>query len=433
MSEPLTLRSKCSDTFEPLNSPARWKAAHGGRGSGKSYFFAEKLVLECMREDGTRAVCIRQFQRSLKQSSKHIIESKIAQLQLEPYFTVQVDKILTPGGGAILFEGMQNHNAHSIKSLEDCRIAWVDEAQTLTAHSLELLRPTIRVPGSELWFSYNRTRKNDAVDEFFRRAVEIGEDAVLVQSNWRNNPWWNDALEKERTTELRLYPERYDHVYEGDYARSFAGAYFQRHLAEARREGRISKVARDPLLPIKSWWDLGGAGAQADAMAIWIGQVVGHQIRLLDYIEGVGQPLAFYTELLRSRGWAKCICILPHDGMTTNAVTGNRYWQHLAQAEFDVPAPIENQGPGAAMMRIESARRVFPKVWFNEDTTEAGRDALGYYHERRHEERNVGLGPEHDWSSHAADAFGLMAIVYEEPHVKHERKRPRMAGGWMSA
>jgi len=96
-----------------------------------------------------------------------------------------------------------------------------------------------------------------------------------------------------------------------------------------------------------------------------------------------------------------------------------------------VPAPIENQGAGAAMMRIEAARRVFPQVWFNESTTEAGRDALGYYHEKRHEERNVGLGPEHDWSSHAADAFGLLAIVYEEPHVKHERKRPRVAGGWM--
>lgn len=428
----LKLRTKCAAVFEPLTKPARWKAAHGGRGSGKSYFFAEQVVLQCLANPGTRVVCIRQFQRTLKESSKHIVEGVIERLGVGHLFEIQVDRIITPGDGAILFQGLQNHNAHSIKSLEDCRFAWCDEAQTLTPHSLELLRPTIRVDGGELWFSYNRTRKNDAVDEFFRRAGEIGEDAVLVQANWRDNPWWGPTLEKERQAELKLYPERYEHVYEGDYARSFAGAYFQRDLATAKREKRIGVVARDPLLPIKSWWDLGGAGAQADAMAIWVGQTVGHQVRLLDYIEGVGQPLAYFVELLRSRGWAKCVCFLPHDGLNTNNITGARYEDHVRAAEFDVTV-IPNQGTGAQMQRIEAARRVFPKVWFNEATTEAGRDALGFYHEKRHEERNVGLGPEHDWSSHAADAFGLMAIVYEEPHVKHERKRPRPAGGWMGS
>ncbi len=150
-------------------------------------------------------------------------------------------------------------------------------------------------------------------------------------------------------------------------------------------------------------------------MAIWICQFVGQEIRVLDYIEGIGQVLAYYVTELRSRGYQKAICRLPHDGVNENNITGKRYNEHLRDAGFDVPAPTPNQGKGAASMRIEAVRRLFPKMWFNEDTTEAGRDALGYYHERKDETRNIGLGPDHDWSSHAADAFGLMAICYEEP------------------
>jgi phage terminase large subunit len=135
---------------------------------------------------------------------------------------------------------------------------------------------------------------------------------------------------------------------------------------------------------------------------------------VLDYIEGQGQVLGYYTNELRHRGYDKAICVLPHDGVNTNMVTGLRYADHLKDAEFTVQV-IPNQGAGAAAMRIEAVRRIFPKCWFNEATTEAGRDALGYHHARKDENRDVDLGPEHDWSSHAADAFGLMAVAYKEP------------------
>ena len=133
-------------------------------------------------------------------------------------------------------------------------------------------------------------------------------------------------------------------------------------------------------------------------MAIWICQWVGQEIRVLDYIEGIGQVLAYYVDELRRRKHDKAICYLPHDGVNENNITGKRYEQHLREAGFDVQPPVKNQGRGAAMMRVEAVRRIFPKLWFNEATTEAGRDALGYYHERRDDDRNVGLGPEHDWS-----------------------------------
>lgn len=371
------------------------------------------LVEECIRVPGTLAVCIREVQKTLAQSSKRLIENKIEQLGVGAKFDIQHESIKTPGGGLIIFNGMQDHTAESIKSLEGYRIAWVEEAQTLSARSLSLLRPTIRADGSELWASWNPRRKSDAIDDFLRAKKPAG--SVVVKANWRDNPWFPAVLEDERKLDLSLYPDRYDHIWEGDYAKAFEGAYFSAGLAKARAEGRIGKVAADPLLPIRAFWDIGGSGAQADAMSIWLVQFVGQEIRCLDYIEGIGQVLAYYVNELRSKGYQKAICHLPHDGVNENNITGKRYAEHLRDAEFDVPEPTPNQGRGAAAMRIEAVRRLFPKMWFNEATTEAGRDALGYYHERKDETRNVGLGPEHDWSSHAADAFGLMAVNYEEP------------------
>jgi phage terminase large subunit len=410
------LRIRTAPVFEPLLQPARYKGGFGGRGSGKSHFFGELLVEECVINPGTRAVCIREVQKTLAQSSKHLIESKIKELGVGSQFEITKDNIGTPGGGVILFQGMQDHTAESIKSLEGCRIAWVEEAQTLSARSLSLLRPTIRAEGSEIWFSWNPRRKVDAVDEFMRGKKP--DNAIVVQANHRDNPWFPDVLEEERKLDLSRYPERYNHIWEGGYAQAFEGAYFARQLAEAKAQGRIGRVAADPLLPVRAFFDLGGAGAQADAMSIWLCQFVGQNIYVLDYIEGQAQVLAYYVNELRAKGYSKAICVLPHDGINANAITGKRYVDHLRDAGFECDEPVPNQGRGAAGLRIEAVRRVFPRCWFNESTTEPGRDALGYYHERKDEERSVGLGPEHDWSSHAADAFGLMAIKYEEPQAK---------------
>ena len=361
-----------------------------------------------------RAVCIREVQHTLRESSHQVVVDKIRTLGVGADFTVERDRIKTPGDGVISFIGMSDQTADSIKSLEGYRRAWVDEAQSLSERSLSLLRPTIRAPQSELWFSWNRTRKSDAVDNFFN-SMKGDPDAECVAANWRDNPWFPEVLEGERKRELELYPDRYDHIWEGDYAKAFEGAYFAKCLAQARAQGRIGRVAADPLLPLRAYWDIGGSGKSADANSVWIVQFVGQEIRVLDYIETKGQVLAYIVNELRAKGYQDATCFLPHDGVNENNVTGKKYEDHLRDAGFKVEPPIKNQGRGAASMRIEAVRRLFPKVWFNEPTTEAGRDALGYYHEKKDDIRNIGLGPDHDWSSHAADAFGLMAISYEEP------------------
>jgi PBSX family phage terminase large subunit len=271
------LRIPTARVFEPLLAPARYKAVYGGRGSGKSHFFGELLVEICQAERGTSAVCIRESQRTLAQSSKRLIESKIAALGLGRQFKIFNDKIESPGDGIIIFRGMQDHTSESIKSLEGFGIAWVDEAQNLSARSLSLLRPTIRAEGSQLWASWNPRRKSDAIDDFFR--VRKPPGSIVVNANWRDNPWFPAVLHEERKLDLSLYPDRYDHIWEGDYVSAFEGAYFAQMLIEARAQGRIGKVAADPLLPLRAFIDIGGSGATADAFTIWIVQWVGAELR----------------------------------------------------------------------------------------------------------------------------------------------------------
>jgi phage terminase large subunit len=200
------------------------------------------------------------------------------------------------------------------------------------------------------------------------------------------------------------------------------GAYYARLLNEAKEEGRIGHVSKDPLLPVRVYVDIGGTGARSDAYAQWVVQFVGRgEVRVLDYYESVGEPLAVHVGWLREKGWGKANVYLPHDGATHDRVYEVSFESAFRQAGFSVEV-IPNQGRGAARARIEAARRLFPSIWFNEETTEAGREALAWYHERKSEDvRDVGLGPEHDWSSHCADAFGLMCVAYEAP-----RGRPKV-------
>jgi phage terminase large subunit len=370
------------------------------------------LVARCLSRK-THAVCIREIQKTLKQSAKKLIEGKIQALGLGHRFEVLEAEIRAPHGGLIIFQGMQDHTAESIKSLEDFDVAWVEEAQSLSQTSLTLLRPTIRKAGSELWFSWNPRRKTDPVDALLRGATPP-TGAVVVKANWSENPWFPAELEQERQDDLRDRPDDYEHTWEGGYKTVTEGAYFAKQLAELRKEGRLGRVARDPLMTVRAFWDIGGTGAKADACAIWIAQFIGREIRVLDYYEAQGQPLAAHVSWLRERGWGKALCVLPHDGASNDKVFDVSYQSALQAAEFEVQV-VPNQGKGAATMRIEAARRLFPRVWINEATTQGGVEALGAYHERKDEARNIGLGPEHDWSSHGSDAFGLMCVAYEEP------------------
>lgn len=435
-----TLEIKTPRVFTPLLKRSRYKGAWGGRGSGKSHCFAEMLIEDSLAEpgesggEGLRSVCIREVQKDLAQSSKALIEAKLQSLGLgeSDGFRVFKTEIETPGDGLMIFKGMQDYTADSIKSLEGFKRAWWEEAQTASAVSLNMLRPTLRAAGSELWFSWNPRRKSDAVDALLR-GESLPTDAIVVKANWRDNPWFPDVLEQERLDCQRMQPEQYEHIWEGGYATVLEGAYYAKNIAQAKADGRIGRVPVDPLMTLRAFVDIGGTGARADAFALWIAQFIGKEIRVLDYYEAVGQPLETHLNWMRGKGYTpdRCQFWLPHDGERHDAVFDVSYESALRKAGYKVTV-VPNQGRGAAKARIEAGRRLFGSMWFNEQTTQPGLDALGWYHEKRDDNRQIGLGPEHDWSSHAADAFGLCCVAYEEPKAKEAAKKPvRIAQSWM--
>lgn len=424
LSSPRTLQIDTAAVFEPLLAPARYKGAHGGRGSGKSHFFGGLLIEDCLSEpgisgEGMRAVCIREVQKDLAQSSKALVEIKLRDFGLgeKDGFKIFRDVIQAPNDGLIIFKGMNDYTAESIKSLEGFKRAWWEEAQTATQHSLNLLRPTMRDERSELWFGWNARRRTDPIDVMLR-GHELPTGAKVVQANFRDNPWFPAVLEQERKDCLRMQPDQYEHIWEGGYITVADGAYFAKCLAEARASNRIGKVAADPLLTLRIHCDIGGTGARSDAFVIWVNQFVGKEVRALDYYEQVGQPMAAHAAWLRSKGYTpdRATIVLPHDGASNDKVNQVSYESAFQSMGYTVKV-IPNMGAGAATARIEAVRRVFPQVSFNEDTTLGGREALGWYHEKKDDARGIGLGPDHDWSSHGADAFGLMAVDYMSQSV----------------
>ena len=274
-----TLTIDTPRVFAPFLKPSRYKAAHGGRGSGKSHFFGGLGIEYCMLYPGFRLLCVRELQNSLKQSVKRLIEDKIQQYALGGYFQIMHDRIITPGDGVIVFQGMQDHTAESVKSLESFHAAWVEEAQTMSARSLEFLRPTIRnahplLPKSELWFTWNPRNQNDAVDKFFRTNT-APEDAIIQQVNYNDNPYFPLELEQERQHDLKYNASRYAHIWLGAYEPQAEGAIFDQATIEANRIQEAPVLSRilvsiDPAISAEAHSDehgiiVGGLGTDKRA------------------------------------------------------------------------------------------------------------------------------------------------------------------------
>jgi phage terminase large subunit len=213
--------------MEPLLRPARYKGAHGGRGSGKSHGFAEMLIEEHIADKNTSSVCVREVQRSLNQSVKRLLEAKIQDMNAGQYFEVQDSVIKSRlGSGKIIFQGMQNHTADTIKSLEGYDRAWVEEAQSLSQRSLDLLRPTIRTEGSEIWFTWNPDEETDPVDRLLR-GENAPPDSVIVQVNYMDNPWFPSVLRDEMEYDKRRDPDKYAHIWLGEYRKNSESRVFR--------------------------------------------------------------------------------------------------------------------------------------------------------------------------------------------------------------
>jgi phage terminase large subunit len=236
---------------------ARYIGVHGGRGSGKSWLFAELVVERCLMRK-TDVVCVREVQKSLKQSVKKLLENKIEELGVGHLFDVQQTEIKCPHGGVIIFQGMQNHTADSIKSLEGFDIAWVEEAQSISQFSLDLLRPTIRKPGSQLLFSWNPRFDTDPI-EVLLRGENPPPDSVIVEVNYSENPWFPEVLREEMEYDQRRDPEKYLHVWRGQYVQNSETRVFKNWVVEefdappdaVHRLGSDWGFATDPTVAVR--------------------------------------------------------------------------------------------------------------------------------------------------------------------------------------
>lgn len=411
------------------------RGAYGGRGSAKTRSFAKMTAVRAYMwaKAGREGIilCARQFMNSLDDSSLEEIKAAIqSEPWLKSYFEIGEKYVRTIDGRiSYKFSGL-DRNIDSIKSKARILLCWVDEGEPVVEDAWVKLIPTLREEDSELWVTWNPESKRSATHKRFRL---VTDDPLMkvVELNWRDNPWFPEILERKRQKDKRERPDQYGHIWDGDFKTVNTGAYFAQGLLQAKADGRITRVPRDPLMQIRAFWDLGGRGAKADATSIWIAQFVDREIRVLDYYEAVGQPIGTHIDWMRTRKYESALCILPHDGAPVNPIADASWQTALEAAGFDTEV-VPNQGAGAARQRIEAVRRLLPAVVFNEATTEAGRDALAWYHEKKSEdERDVGLGPEHDWSSHGADAFGLMCISYEMPK-KASRPMPKPDTRWVA-
>lgn len=277
--------------FKPLWQPKRYKGAYGGRGSGKSHAFAEMLVVRASTSKGFRAACVREVQKSLKNSVKLLVEDKIRSLGVAHLFEVLEAEIKTPGGGVIMFQGMQNHTADSIKSLEGFDVAWVEEAQSLSQRSLDLLRPTIRKPGSELWFSWNPNKPTDPVDVLLR-GDSPPQEAVVIEVNYDSNPYLPAELKADLEDDLRRDPDKFSHVWGGSYSlnsearvfRNWKVQEFEAPKDAVHRFGADWGFAVDPTVLVRSHID--GRTLYVDYEAYEVGCEIDHLPALFDKVDG---------------------------------------------------------------------------------------------------------------------------------------------------
>jgi len=370
----------------------------------------------------------------MRESVRQLLSDKIEKLGLGGFFDVMDNEIRGKNGSLIIFRGMQSYNAENIKSLELMDGAWIEEAQTLSARSLRLLRPTIRKKGSEIWASWNPRYETDAIDEFFR-GDEPHPDAICVEVNWRDNPWFPDVLRDEMELDRRRDPEMAAHVWDGGYEIITEGAYYAKLIAQAEAEGRCGVFPYRPAMLVRTGWDIG----VDDYSAVWFIQDDGTEAWVIDYFEsnGLGAPQIIHEalpeylddpiermrqliEIGRPQPYRYARHFFPHDVKVREWGAGARTRiQSLMNAGMTEIQRGANQGPEE---RINAVREVLPLMHFNtglpgkqitpaQKRVRAGLNRVRRYSRQFNEAMNTYTTvAAHDVNSHGADALGEWAI-----------------------
>lgn len=386
-----------------LFQPARYKVAYGGRDGAKSWSFARALLL-LGAEKPLRIGCFREIQRSIKDSVHKLLSDQVEALGFGQFYEPLKTEIRGANGTEFLFAGLSGQTRESIKSFEGLDIAWVEEAQTVVKRSWDILTPTIRKPGSEIWVSFNPDLDTD--DTYQRFVVRHPSDAKVVKINYSDNPWRSKALDQERDDMRRERPDDFAHIYEGQCRAAVDGAIYYREISDLRGSGRVTNVPHDQLLKAHVIFDLG----YADYMSIGIVQRQASELRVIRYIEDHHRTLAEYSAELRDLGYNWGAVYLPHDGKAKDYRSGKSAQEILTSLGWTVEI-VEDIG---IEQGIRAARSIFPRCYF--DVTHAGAlvNRLARYRRRANAELGVVGSPVHDEHSHGADMFRYLAVVADQ-------------------
>ena len=389
---------------------------HGGRGGGKSWEIADFLLII-----GTtakhRILCCREVQKSIKQSVHKLLSDRIAAMGLSSFYEILETEIRGKNGTEFSFAGLLNHTVDSVKSFEGATITWIEEAQTVSKHSLDILIPTvIRTANPMIIMSLNPRLPQDAV--YADYIAKEREDTLVVQVNYTDNPHCPSEIKNLAEAMMNDDFDKYEHVYLGKPKEIADGAIYKAEFEQIKRENRICKVPHDLNLPVYTSWDLG----ILDPTAIWFFQIYGKEVRVIDYYEANNEPLAHYARILdektQSFGYRYEKHFAPHDIAARDLSSGVSREQTMATLGYRM-----TKGARLGVEdRIEATRQMLKNCWFDADKCKHGVKALQNYRREFNDKLDQFKATAvHDWASHGSDAFGEGALNINK---MHEQKKP---------
>lgn len=398
-----------------LFEPYRYKIAHGGRGGAKSWNFARALILEAA-EKPMRILCTREVQKSIKDSVHKLLSDQIQILGLGDYFDVLATEIRAKNGSEFIFAGLSSQTTESIKSYEGVDRCWVEEAHKVTRRSWDILIPTIRKEGSEIWVSLNPELDSD--ETYQRFIVTPPQSAKVVQVNYKDNPWFPDVLEEERQEMLRQCKigardiDDYNNIWEGDCKVVVDGAIFAKELTQVKQQGRLRTVPYDPMLKVHTVWDLGWN----DSMSILFVQKAASELRIINYIEDSHRTVDDYIKSKEGRAdldslpyrWGKDY--LPHDGRNRSVLSNKSAEDILKALGRDVEIVPEIGMENG----IKAARMLLPRTFIDEENAGLLFNRLSRYRRRINPTTNQPEAPLHDENSHGSDGYRYLAVIADQ-------------------
>ena len=410
--------AKMPKIFRPLDKPNRYKVMYGGRGSAKSWTVAKKLLLKGV-EAPFRVLCTRELQKSIKQSVHKLLKDQIEALGLNAFYDVTDTTIRGKNGTEFIFMGVK-FNADEIKSTEGIDICWIEEAHALTEASWDIIDPTIRKPGSEIWVTFNTRFKFDHIYQLFI-ANDPPPSSWVERVNHNDNPYFPDVLKAQMDHMKEVDLEKYLHIWEGQLKQLATGAIFGKQMLTARAEKRICNIPIETSTQVHTFWDLG----RNDHTAIWFMQEVGKEYRLIDYYENRLQDIDHYCRVIKDRGYLYGTHFMPHDvehQMLGMKDTRRKQFTSGGVTPIKTVPRIKEKNEA-----IEMGRNIFSKLWFDEKRCEKGIDSLSNYRYEYNDDKDThNRAPCHDWASNGADAFMQMAQGYRTQQRRTHRKPKRV-------